>query len=207
MASEPLIAKAEWSEANDLLSLLHAGESSEATRKLIGSSSPERRRLLLAFDSLSISPGRKAVITDELRNEVERLLKKGLAATRIATELKLSLRIIRRAAPPGLLKPKGRGRRFAKQFQAAIILAIKNGMPPSEIEKRFSVSHSHVWHVRKKIEGKQFRDRRRDRRFTEQEAAQIRARLANGETRKALAKELGCSATVLFSIRERLHGY
>lgn len=207
MASEPLIAKAEWSEANDLLSLLRAGESSDATRKLIGNSSPERRRLLLAFDSLSISPGRKAIITDELRGEVARLLKEGLAATRIATELKLSLRIIRRAAPPGLLKPKGRGRRFAKQFQAAIILAIKNGMPPSEIEKRFNVSHSHVWHVRRKIEGKQFRDRRRDRRFTEQEAAQIRARHAAGETRKSIARSLGCGATTIFHVLNHEHGY
>lgn len=209
MATELLISKTQWLEANEMLSLSRSDdEGLDSTRKLIGNSTPHRRAVLLAFDSQAIRKGKKAEVTPELRAEVSRLIKSGWNVTKIGAALRLSTRVIRRCASPGLLKPpKMRGRRFTKGFRAEIEKAIREGTSPLDIERKFNLSHSFVWKLRRAIEGKAFRDRRRDRRFTEQEAERIRARLANGETRKALAKELGCSATVLFSIRERLHGY
>jgi transposase len=151
---------------------------------------------------------RKPPVPDEVRQGVLRLLEHH-SVRRIQSMLLLSQRTVRAIADSiggaAAKKTSGRGRRISSTLRQDIATSLQAGLPRQEIRARFGVSFATINKIRRDLG---IRDRRRDRKLTEEQVQEIRAALAaRTSTWKALAAEFGVCVTVIGSVHRRERGY
>ncbi len=147
--------------------------------------SQERRAVLLSFDALRTRHHgqHRAFISDELRTEIVRLLKRNFSWKKIEHALGISSTILRRVALP--LRAStwkcGRGRRFTPETIEQIKQAILTEKTMGDYENR-----------------------RHRKKLTTEQLVQARAQVANGARWRDAAKKFNVSpATLLSNIKFR----
>ena len=176
-------------EAKALLCLLkNKGETIAAVRSTIKPSTSEcnqamnfyRRQVLLCFDALTIRPCQPATITDELRDEILRLLKMNWSQERVAKTLRVGLLIVKRCAIPARASTwkAGRGRRFTPETIAKIKQAIVTEKTSRKVERIFQIDNQTVQKLRREMGD--FEDRRHRKKLNAEQLEQARLQVASG---------------------------
>jgi hypothetical protein len=152
-----------YGEAKSFLKLLHAGETADSVRQTIGTASPYRRAVLIAFDILfaRVSKDGKRLcrrvrnkdVSPRLRQEVIKLLRMGWSHARIRRALPIGpgliYRLSKKIDAPTL--KHGRGRRFTPAQWAAIRADVAEGLPSATVEQKYRIDYQTVQKMRREL--------------------------------------------------------
>jgi hypothetical protein len=145
---------AAFSEAASFVALLNRGEETPTNiRKHIGTATPERCRILRAFDLLLIER-KLSDIPNETRSRVLALLPTQ-SERDVAKACGISRRKVRKIAAicggTGRIRTTGRGRRVPKQLAELIIDSLRVGVSQAEIQRDTGVGLITIAKLRKQI--------------------------------------------------------